>query len=131
MKRQRNTRQRQLILDAVRARADHPSADHIYLDVHSIDPRISRGTVYRNLHLLAKNGELLEVPAPQANRFDYRLDFHHHLLCTGCGSVSNAPLLYDEGLDRDVAEQSGYAINRHCTTFEGLCPDCQRALENG
>ena len=33
----RNTRQRQLVLDAVRARCDHPTAEDIYLDVHAID----------------------------------------------------------------------------------------------
>lgn len=129
MKRQRNTRQRQLILDAVRARGDHPSADQIYLDVRSVDPKISRGTVYRNLHLLAESGELLEVAAPQAERFDCRLDFHHHLVCTGCGSVSNAPVPYDEAFDLAVAEKSGYAIRRHCITFEGICPECRRKNE--
>jgi Fe2+ or Zn2+ uptake regulation protein len=35
MKQQRSTRQRQLVLDAVRARHDHPTADQIYLDVRA------------------------------------------------------------------------------------------------
>ena len=56
MKQQRNTRQRQLVLDAVRARCDHPSADQIYLDVRAVDDRISRGTVYRNLKVLVEAG---------------------------------------------------------------------------
>ena len=47
MKQQRNTRQRELILNAVRSRHDHPSADDIYLDVLKIDSKISRATVYR------------------------------------------------------------------------------------
>jgi Fur family ferric uptake transcriptional regulator len=33
MKQQRNTKQRQLVLDAVRVRCDYPIADQIYLDV--------------------------------------------------------------------------------------------------
>ena len=35
-----------MVLDAVRARCDHPSADQIYLDLRFNDCRISRGTVY-------------------------------------------------------------------------------------
>lgn len=42
MKQQRNTKQRQMVLDAVRARCDHPSADQIYHDVRFSDGRISR-----------------------------------------------------------------------------------------
>ena len=61
MKQLRNTRQRQLVLDAVRARRDHPSADQIYLDVRAVDGRISRGTVYRNLSILEESGEILHV----------------------------------------------------------------------
>ena len=48
----RNTKQRALVLDAVRARCDHPTAEDIYLDVRRQDDRISRATVYRNLRLL-------------------------------------------------------------------------------
>ena len=33
----RNTRQRQLVLDAVRVRCDHPTAEDVYRDVHAID----------------------------------------------------------------------------------------------
>lgn len=56
MKIQRSTKQRQLILEAVEKRHDHPTADQIYLDVHAVDERISRGTVYRNLGILSASG---------------------------------------------------------------------------
>ena len=81
MKKQRNSKQRQLILDAVTARCDHPTADQIYLDVRSKDDRISRGTVYRNLGILAENGNITNVKNPSADRYDSRLDRHYHLYC--------------------------------------------------
>ena len=56
MKQQRNSRQRQMVLDAVSTRCDHPTADQIYLDVRSKDDKISRGTVYRNLGVLSEDG---------------------------------------------------------------------------
>lgn len=49
----RNTKQRKLVLDAVRQSYNHPTADEIYDAVREQDDKISRGTVYRNLNLLA------------------------------------------------------------------------------
>ena len=45
----RNTRQRKLVLDAVRQSYNHPTADEIYNVVRAQDDKLSRGTVYRNL----------------------------------------------------------------------------------
>lgn len=124
MKQLRNTRQRQLVLDAVLARADHPTADDIYIDVRALDGRISRGTVYRNLSILAKNGDILHVKVPAADRYDRRTDLHYHLLCTRCGAVADAPIAYHAELDEEMCKKTGYRIMRHRTVFEGLCPSC-------
>lgn len=129
MKQRRNTKQRQLVLDAVKAHNDHPSADQIYLDVRAIDSKISRGTVYRNLNLLTQSGEIRQIKLPDADRFEYRLDFHYHLLCTKCGAVCDAPLSYHTELDQEMTIKTGYSIKRHQTVFEGLCPDCQHILK--
>jgi Fe2+ or Zn2+ uptake regulation protein len=126
MKQQRNTKQRQMVLGAVRARCDHPSADQIYLDVRSIDDRISRGTVYRNLNFLVRQGEVLQVKLPNTDRFEGQLDKHYHLLCTECGAVCDVPLPYHSDLDKQAAEKTGYTIERHRAVFEGLCPDCRQ-----
>ena len=126
MKHQRNTHQRQLVLDAVKARHDHPSADQIYLDVRAIDEKISRGTVYRNLSVLVQQGEVLQVKLPHMDRFEWHAERHNHLICQECGKIFDAPMPYDEQLDEKVAEETGFIINRHRTVFEGLCPECQR-----
>ena len=122
----RNTRQRQLVLDAVYARCDHPTAEDIYRDVHEQDERVSRGTVYRNLNLLEETGSILAVRAPGAVRFDRRTDAHNHVICRVCGRVDDAPLPYDETADAAVAAQTGFVVCAHATLFEGICPDCQK-----
>ena len=129
MKQQRHTKQRQLVLEAVQNRCDHPTADQIYLDVRARDERISRGTVYRNLGVLAENGEILHVKVPAADRFDWRTEYHYHLFCTQCGAVMDAPLAYDPALDRGLSQQTGYDIQRHRTVFEGICPRCREKAE--
>ena len=129
MKKQRHSRQRQAVLDAVTARCDHPTADQIYLDVRAKDDRISRGTVYRNLALLSKSGQITHVKVPTADRFDARLDRHYHLLCTNCGRVFDAPVPYHSEYDTQVSEETGFQISRHRIIFEGLCPECGSNIE--
>ena len=130
MKQQRNTKQRKLILDSLRARSDHPSAEQIYQDIRAIEPKISRGTVYRNLNILIQNGEILPVKLPKAERFEaHRTDRHYHLVCTDCGKVSDVPQGYHRDFDREVADKTGYFITGHSSLFEGLCPDCQKKTQ--
>ena len=94
MKGKRTTRQRLQVLEAVRARSDHPTADQIYLDARRADGKISRGTVYRNLAELAAQGEITHARIPGADRYDLRQDQHYHLYCTRCGQVMDAPIAY-------------------------------------
>ena len=126
---QRSTRQRRLVYDAVQQTRDHPTADKIYLKVQGEDPRVSRGTVYRNLNLLAENGDIRHVRLPGVDRFDWRTDRHYHIICTGCGRVADAPIPYDGRADDALAEETGYAITGHMKVFEGLCPACQKSAE--
>ena len=126
----RNTRQRQLVLDAVRAHHDHPTADDIYTDVHARDEHVSRGTVYRNLNLLADAGQIRAVRMPGGDRFDLRVDDHPHVVCRSCGRVIDAPVEAMPRLDDMVASRTGFADVSHATTFTGLCPAC-RAREEG
>jgi Fe2+ or Zn2+ uptake regulation protein len=129
MKKQRHSKQRQIILDAVRSRCDHPTADQIYLDVRAKDDKISRGTIYRNLGILSENHEITNVKVPAADRYDLRLDRHYHIFCTNCGKVFDAPLNYHEEYDEQIEKETGFQINRHRLIFEGLCPECNNKNE--
>lgn len=124
----RNTRQRALVLTAVQDRCDHPTADAIYEDIHAIDERISRATVYRNLNLLAEEGSIRIVKTPHGSRFDLRCDCHAHVQCSLCKCVVDAELPIGDGLDTAVAELTGYTITNHEILFEGLCPACQARI---
>ena len=113
-----------MILEAVLARCDHPSADQIYLDVRVRDDKISRGTVYRNLGILSEDGEITNVKVPAADRYDSRTDRHYHLFCTGCGRVFDVPMSYHQEYDEQIAKETGFQISRHRMVFEGICPEC-------
>ena len=128
MKQKRNSRQRQMILDAVSKRHDHPTADEIYLDVRAKDEKISRGTVYRNLGVLTENREISNVKLPAADRYDCRIDYHYHPLCTECNKVIDAPHIYHREFDEKAAEDTGFLIKRHRVVFEGVCPECRKKM---
>ena len=126
MKGKRNTRQRRLVLDAVHSLTNHPSADEIYVYLRKFDSRISRGTVYRNLNILAEDGEINHIKVPTADRYDFRTDRHYHMICSQCGKVYDAPVEYIEANDRAAEVGTGFKIECHNTVFEGVCSDCQK-----
>lgn len=131
-KRHRETKQRQIVLEAVQAHRDHPCAEQIYEDVCKIDDKISRGTVYRNLGCLAADKKIYHVRVPGADRYDSRTDSHYHIICMRCGTVEDVPLDYREDIDLTIAEMTGYVHLRHRVVFEGLCNKCLKVeAENG
>ncbi len=123
---QRNTRQRQVILEELQKLTSHPTAAALYAIVRRRLPKISLGTVYRNLELLArlKRIQKLDFAGVEA-RFDGNVQRHDHLRCMRCGrvdDVSAAPL----DLLGDMANDwGGYQILGHRLEFFGICPQCR------
>ena len=118
----RNTKQRKLVLDAVRQSYNHPTADEIYNVVRAQDDKISRGTVYRNLNLLADAGEILSIKTPGGSRFDRTVEPHAHIICTSCSRVIDVPLPFDAQLDAKASEQIGWHVTcarskKNCTVY--------------
>lgn len=52
------SRQREAIKAYLMERQDHPTAEMVYMSVRETNPKISLGTVYRNLSLLVSLGEI-------------------------------------------------------------------------
>ena len=73
------SRQRAAILSFLQSRKDHPSAELVYAYVKKDYPRISLGTVYRNLNQLAEAGVISKL---QFDHFDYDTSPHQHFVCT-------------------------------------------------
>ena len=115
-----------MVYEIVTSRCDHPDADAVYTDVHAQDPRISKGTVYRNLGVLSENGDIRRIRMPGADRYDKTIVPHYHILCTECGSVTDAPIGYNDSDDAYVSSETGFIIKGHRTVFEGICPACQK-----
>lgn len=125
----RHTIQRDLVLQAVQALRNHPTADEIYAYIHTRHPSVSRGTVYRNLGLLAQQGQILRVThLDAADRFDFNFAPHHHFLCNSCGSVFDVQLPFQDSLLQQVKNTEGFLFQACHVSFSGLCPTCQASI---
>ena len=129
--RYRMTQQRQIILEAVRRLHSHPTADEVFLRVRKKLPRISMGTVYRNLDILSRTGIIkkIETSSPQM-RFDGKTEDHYHITCMVCGSIQDVPAEEKDHnlkkLEKALGTTTDYSILGHNLEFIGLCSNCRR-----
>ncbi len=123
----RMTRQRKVILEELRKLNTHPSADQIYEVVRHRLPRISLGTVYRNLEVLSELGEIQKLElSGLLKRFDWNTKKHYHIRCVGCSRVDDAPIAPLNQLDNELYGATVFEIIGHNLEFTGLCPECSR-----
>jgi Fur family ferric uptake transcriptional regulator len=121
----RMTRQRQVILEELRKVNTHPSADEIYEMVRKRLPRISLGTVYRNLEILAESGEIQKLEnGCNLKRFDGVAEDHYHIRCLDCDRVVDAPPGSEVFLSYELKGAANFKIAGHKLEFIGICHTC-------
>ncbi len=124
---QRNTRQRQIILEELRKLTTHPSASVLYDIVRRRLPRISLATVYRNLELLSREGVILKLDLGcSETRFDGTTTTHYHIRCTHCDRVDDVQELRPERLPEVPEYIAGYEVEGYSLEFQGLCTACRQ-----
>lgn len=123
-----HSKQRDLIKEFLKSRTDHPTADIIYRNVRQRNPNISLGTVYRNLTLLAKDGEINRLNMGDGvDRFDADTTPHYHLLCTECGRVVDLKMGSIDSIQDQAAAHFDGHVAGHVTYFYGTCSVCTKA----
>ena len=121
----RMTRQRRVILEELRKVNTHPSADEIYEIVRKRLPRISLGTVYRNLEILSEYGDIQKLePGCSLKRFDGNPTEHCHIRCVYCDRIADAPMASDLEIDLARVDSTDFDIIGHRLEFLGVCPTC-------
>ncbi|WP_054859333.1 transcriptional repressor [Gracilibacillus sp. JCM 18860] len=115
---------------------DHLSAEDVYLLVKDKAPEIGLATVYRTLELLTELKVVDKINfGDGVSRYDLRKEggakhFHHHLVCTECGSVEE---IMDDLLEEveEIVQKDwgGFLVKDHRLTFHGICRVCQENME--
>ncbi|MGN0151894.1 MAG: Fur family transcriptional regulator [Wujia sp.] len=117
--------QREAIVNFLKTRTDHPTADVVYQNIKEIIPNISLGTVYRNLNQLAGAGIILRLPCDgKTDHFDASTHPHCHLMCRSCGAVKDIPIDPTELLIQNASHHSKDHIDTVSVLFYGTCSDC-------
>ena len=122
----RNTRQKQVILEELRKLHNHPSAKDLYEIVRMRLPKISLGTVYRNLELLTSNGEVQKITFGSCeSRFDGNPSPHYHVRCVRCERVDDVHEQLPPQVVDSFERVEDYKILGIRLEFKGICPECQ------
>ncbi len=119
------TKQRQTILDVIRAADEHLTANEVFANAKAKMPEISFATVYNSLRFLKDSGMIAEIQFGNgASRFDRMTSRHDHALCTKCGRLADIEMEHPEELVDRAAEYSNFKPESLEFVLRGTCPDC-------
>ena len=123
----RNTSQRRVILEELREVSSHPTAEEIYAMAKRRLPRISLGTVYRNLEGLTNDGMVVRLQTTGTRkRFDGNPARHYHIRCVTCGRVDDLPVRVAPDIEAARKGRTGYRVLGCRMEFDGVCPRCRK-----
>lgn len=121
---QRATRQRSAIRDAIVAAGRPLSPQEVLESARGSVPALSLATVYRNLKLLADEGEIepVRLPGDSARYESTGHAHHHHFQCTACQRVFDV-----HACPGNLAHlaPAGFTVETHDLTLYGRCSECQ------
>ncbi|MGH2566782.1 MAG: Fur family transcriptional regulator [Bacteroidota bacterium] len=121
----KRSKQREKIYQVLLRTRSHPTAEWVYEKVRVQIPRISLGTVYRNLHVLKEHGKVLELDFGEGfSRYDAFVDPHYHFLCESCGTVSDLEIPPQNDLHDRLRHSVKGTIRSHRLDFYGTCSAC-------
>ena len=122
----RSTRQNRLVLEAVSGTRSHPTAEWVYGAVRRCLPRVSLGTVYRNLQKLVAEGRIRSFERDGRIRYEADLTLHDHFSCDRCGLLMDIPRAAEVLPAERRLRAKGFAVAGRTLEFHGLCRKCRR-----
>ncbi len=125
--RSRRTRQLEAVRRVLAASRDHPTAAQVHARVRKLLPRISLGTVYRNLQKLVATGQAMSVRLGDgAAHFDGVATEHDHFVCQACGRIIDLQAAAEPAVDTTGLQRAGFAVRGHRLAVVGFCRECAR-----
>ena len=126
MIKRRNTTQRIKILEYIRDVKMHPTAETVYNAVRKELPSITLATVYRNLNLLASEGEIVRLEINNEFHYDGDTSNHQHCVCSRCGRIHD--IFQREISDYAMSHVKSKEFNPTSVNiiFHGICIQCEK-----
>ena len=121
------SKQREAVRNFLCSRKDHPTAEVVYENLRKDFPKISLGTVYRNLSLLVELGEAIKFPGLDGqDHFDGNPLPHYHFICNDCHAVIDLGFPNMSALNEDASKNFDGIITGHSAYFYGKCKNCNK-----
>ena len=122
------TPQRLAILEQLKLRKDHPSAEMIFQELKDEFPSLTLATVYNTLEKLRTSGLCIEVnPLHASARYDGNTAAHQHAVCINCQRVVD---VHDASVSIEPPEwlSKEFTLVNQNVIFYGLCKECQNSF---
>ncbi|MEY4348656.1 MAG: hypothetical protein RIS43_1075 [Actinomycetota bacterium] len=124
--RQRTTRQKTAIVEALNQYNEFLSAQQWHQLLKDSGQEIGLSTVYRTLTALSELGEV-DVLMREDGEALYRScsdAHHHHLMCRECGKTVEIAANEVEAWAAAIARQHKFTEIHHVVELSGLCQEC-------
>jgi Fur family transcriptional regulator, ferric uptake regulator len=121
----RDTAPRRAMVRAIEEADGDLDPDALWRAGKRFHPGLGRATVYRTLEALTTLGVVRPLVAPDGGRlYSPAVGGHHHLVCSGCGTIVDFHDCAEGAIVRRVARQNNFQIRGHLLEVYGLCGDC-------
>lgn len=123
----RRTVQREAIIDAAFSTKEHFGAEELLKMARTIEPSVSRATVYRTLPLLVESGMLRELNLGGDMKV-YDPNFvehptHNHLICVDCNKIIEFEDTNMELLENCITRRLGFSPANKMVKIEAHCDE--------
>ena len=119
------TKQREVVLRAIRDAREHLTANEVFGAAKKLLPTISFATVYNSLRYLKEAGHIAEISFGNgASRYDRITHRHDHSICTVCGKLVDIEMEVPADILETAAAQSMFKPESLEFTLRGKCPEC-------
>ena len=126
-----HSKQRDIIESFMKDRKDHPTASKIYDEVKKIDPKISIGTVYRNLNLLVENKNLMRLTTEEhEDHFDPNTKNHIHFVCCKCNNLYDVMDIDVEKIRKNFSKSIDGDLDDVNIMCYGTCSKCKNSANH-
>jgi len=115
--RTRETKQRRVVYDTIKNTYSHPTADWVFEQVRHTLPKVSLGTVYRNLGVLKEEGLVAH--------YDADISPHAHFICDSCDQIIDVRNV--KTIDwKTLKDLVGCEVADQKVVFTGRCAGCRQ-----
>lgn len=124
------TIQREVILETLYNSDEHLTPESLHRLIQEKFPELNTGiaTVYRTLALLEESDMVTSLSfGAQGKRYELGAKMHHdHMICTGCGEITEFVDEEIEERQHSIASALGFKMSDHSMQIYGICANCQK-----